>query len=48
MSCDADAHGLVGMPGAVPDLQNIQPRVELKSSTPRAKFDELIEIWKAR
>jgi uncharacterized OsmC-like protein len=47
-SCDADARGLVGMPGAVPDLQNFAVAIELQSSAPRAKLDELIEVWKAR
>jgi uncharacterized OsmC-like protein len=47
-SCDADARGLVGMPAAIPDLQNFSLAVELKSGAPRAKVDELIEVWKAR
>jgi len=48
VSCDADARGLLGMAGAVPDLQNLELRIELKSGAPRARIDELIEVWQAR
>lgn len=47
-SCEADARGLVGIEGAVPDLSNLQLAIELKSDAPRAKVDELVAVWKAR
>ena len=48
VACDADARGLVGMPGAQPDLQNLRLGIELASSAPRAKIDELMQVWRAR
>ena len=47
-SCETDARGLVGIEGAVPDLTGLQLSIELKSDAPRAKLDELMEVWKAR
>lgn len=47
-ACDADARGLVGISGALPDLQNLRLAIVLESSAPRADVDRLIEVWKAR
>lgn len=47
-SCESDDRGLLGIGGAVPDLQNLDLRVEIDSPSPQEKIDALLAVWKQR
>ena len=47
-SCESDDRGLLGIGGAVPDLQNFTLRVEIDSPSPQEKIDALLAVWKQR
>lgn len=46
--CEADARGLLGMPGAVPDLRNIELDITVRSTESEAKVQKLYEAWRER
>jgi uncharacterized OsmC-like protein len=46
--CTADARGLLGMDGAVPDLGDITVDVSMVSSEPEEKLRRLFAIWEER
>ncbi len=47
-TCEADARGLLGMEGAVPDLQNIQLSIEITSPDPEEEVQKVYRAWKER
>jgi len=47
-SCKTDARALLGMPGAVPDLGDIELEIRISSAEPQARIDELRRIWEER
>src|SRR6185295_8980347 len=47
-SCESDDRGLLGICGAVADLQNIVLSVEIDSPNPQEKIDRLLAVWKQR
>jgi uncharacterized OsmC-like protein len=46
--CTADARGLLGMDGAVPDLGDVAVDIAVDSPEPPERLHELFAIWKAR
>jgi uncharacterized OsmC-like protein len=46
--CTADARGLLGMDGAVPDLGDIAIDIHVVSPESPARLNELFELWKER
>jgi len=46
--CDADARGLLGMPGAKPDLENIRLDIQIRSADPEAEVQKLYRAWRDR
>ena len=46
--CEADARGLLGIDGAVPDLQNIQLDVQVHSPDAPADVQKLFPAWQER
>lgn len=46
--CEADSRGLLGMPDAVPDLQNVQLTVQIQSPDSEDKVRELQQVWLER
>lgn len=46
--CTSDARGLVGLPGAVPDLQDVELQIEIASSDSQDKVERLYRTWEAR
>lgn len=46
--CDADARGLLGLAGAVPDLTNVQLDVQIKSPDGEPGVRKVMDAWKAR
>jgi len=47
-SCRADARGLLGMEGAIPDLQEIEIEISIATSAPAARLVALEEVWRER
>ncbi|HSH83038.1 MAG TPA: OsmC family protein [Herpetosiphonaceae bacterium] len=48
VQCEADARGLLGMAGAVPDLQNIRLDVQIQSPGGESDVEKLLQVWKER
>ncbi len=48
VQCEADARGLLGMAGAVPDLQNIRLDVQVQSPGGESDVEKLLQVWKER
>jgi uncharacterized OsmC-like protein len=46
--CEADARGLLGMPGAEPDLQNIRLDVRVQSPDSESDVQKVYEAWRER
>ncbi len=46
--CATDARGLLGMAGALPDLQDIQLDLRVRSSAPEAALQQLFRAWEER
>lgn len=46
--CESDFRGIVGMDGAVPDLQNLQVTVTIQSPDPEAQVQKLFDAWKEK
>lgn len=46
--CDADARGLLGIGGAVPDLRNFQLTFQVESPEPEAQVRKLYDTWLER
>ena len=46
--CTADSRGLLGMEGAIPDLQQIELEIRVSSPEPSEKTDELQRVWLER
>lgn len=46
--CETDSRGLLGMAGAVPDLQNVQLAIRIQSPDPEDAIRKLYEVWLAR
>lgn len=46
--CTADARGLLGMDGAVPDLGDVAVEIRVVSPEPAERLDLLFEVWKER
>ncbi|HEY7175119.1 MAG TPA: OsmC family protein [Micromonosporaceae bacterium] len=46
--CTADARGLLGMAGAVPDLGDIAIDIRVVSPEPAERLAHLFEVWKER
>lgn len=46
--CEADSRGLLGMEGALPDLQNLQLTIAIRSSAGEAAAQELYRLWLER
>ncbi|WP_376790728.1 OsmC family protein [Thermoflexus sp.] len=45
---DADLRGLLGMPGTIPDLQNIQISIQIQSSDTQENIQRLYRVWQER
>lgn len=43
--CQADARGLLGMPGAAPDLQDFELNITIQSPDPQEKVQEPYRTW---
>ena len=48
VQCEADARGLLGMAGAVPDLQNIRLDVQVQSPASESDLQPLFQAWRER
>jgi uncharacterized OsmC-like protein len=46
--CEADARGLLGIPGADPDLKNIRLDVRVHSPVDEGEVQKLYEAWRER
>ena len=46
--CKTDMGGLLGMPGSLPDLGDIELEIRISSPEPQARIDELQRIWEER
>jgi uncharacterized OsmC-like protein len=46
--CRADARGLLGMDGAIPDLDDIEIEIAVATSASAERLTELEETWRAR
>ncbi len=46
--CTADGRGLLGMEGAVPDLQDLRLSIEIQSPDPEEKVNQLYAVWQER
>lgn len=47
-SCRADARGLLGMDGAVPDLEDVAVEIRIDSPEPAEELRRLFELWQER
>ena len=47
-SCRADARGLLGMDGAVPDLDDVAVEIRVDSPEPADRLQRLFEVWQER
>jgi uncharacterized OsmC-like protein len=48
VKCKTDFRGLLGMPGTVPDLQDLEISIQIKSSDPEEKVQALYRTWLER
>ena len=48
VQCEADARGLLGMAGAVPDLQNIRLDMQVQSPASESELQQLFQAWRER
>ena len=48
MSCSADARGLLGIDGAVPDLTDIALEIRITSTTPDDRVEAMLAAWRER
>jgi len=46
--CTADARGLLGMDGAMPDLGDVEVEITVVSSEPKSRIDALYQAWLER
>lgn len=46
--CRSDARGLLGMPGARPDLDDLELEVTVESREPAERLDPLFRAWRER
>jgi uncharacterized OsmC-like protein len=46
--CTADARGLLGMDGAVPDLGDVEVEIHVVSPEPADRLQRLFELWQER
>jgi uncharacterized OsmC-like protein len=46
--CSTDARGLLGMDGALPDLADVEIEIQISSSAPQDRIDELRRVWEER
>jgi hypothetical protein len=46
--CRADARGLLGMDGAIPDLQEIEVEISIATSASPERLAALEEVWRER
>ena len=46
--CSADARGLLGIDGAVPDLTDIALDIQVTSSSPEQRVDTMLAAWRER
>lgn len=46
--CKSDARGLLGMEGAVPDLQDLELNIEIQSNDSQVKLEALFSAWQER
>ena len=46
--CRADARGLLGMDGAIPDLQDIEIEISIATSASKDRLAALEEVWRER
>lgn len=47
-SCRADARGLLGMDGAVPDLEDVAVEIRVDSPEPADRLEDLFRLWRER
>jgi uncharacterized OsmC-like protein len=48
VQCEADARGLLGLDGAIPDLQNLQLTIALQTPASQEKVQKLYQVWQER
>ena len=48
VQCEADARGLLGMAGAVPELQNIRLDIQVQSPASESDLQPLFQAWRER
>ncbi len=48
VQCENDGRGLLGMQGAIPDLQNVQLTIEIQSSDSEENLHRLFQVWQER
>ena len=48
VQCEADARGLLGMAGALPDLQNIRLDIQVQSPASESDLQPLFQAWRER
>jgi uncharacterized OsmC-like protein len=48
VKCQTDSRGLLGMPGAVPDLDNLEITIQIQSPEPEDKVQALYRTWLER
>jgi len=46
--CEADLRGVLGMEGALPDLQNVQVTVQIQSPDSEENVRKLYQVWQER
>jgi hypothetical protein len=46
--CRADAAGLVGVEGALPNLSDIELEINVRTPDPEGKTGPMFEAWRAR
>jgi uncharacterized OsmC-like protein len=45
VKCKADFRGLLGMPGSIPDLENLEITIRIESSESEEKIQALYQAW---
>jgi uncharacterized OsmC-like protein len=48
VQCEADARGLLGLDGAIPDLRNLQLTIVLQTAASQEKVQKLYQVWQER
>ncbi len=48
VQCEADSRGLLGIDGAVPDLQNIQVTISVQTPDADEQVQRLYQVWRER